>query len=92
MKLFVYVPKTSKNVWHLDYGAVHIKKVVKKGQKIVWNMGDKKRKIYFAKLLFVSHDPKKVKIAFENLSISLITFHRVIFALCICATHLFFVF
>ena len=47
---------------------------------------------YSAKHFSGANDPKWVKMAFENLNISFISFHKVLFALSICTTLLFVVF
>ena len=49
----------------------------------------KKIKNDFAKHFSGANDPKWVKMACENLNISFITFHRVIFTLSICTTLIF---
>ena len=48
---------------------------------------EKNNNIYFSKLFFVSHDPKKVKMAFDNLNISVFAFDRaIIFSLYLCSS------
>ena len=86
-------------MYGIFWGTLYIEKMAKKNKKLFsiigsrWDFSrtglEKRNKNYFVKHFSGSNDRKWVKMAFENLNISFITFHKIIFALGICTTLLF---